>query len=115
VLSEYPEHAWRPWAFDRSPRGWWKDLAAAFAKSDQIALFVVREFYNDISDQYGVANPNDWAKIIDSVSATEKYRFAYFGGLGPILRGLFPGDIPEQTQSTLSSGVLGKISHMWVL
>jgi len=42
-MTEYPEIAWLPWLFTRTPRGWWFIVSRQFA-DDPVAEACVREF-----------------------------------------------------------------------
>jgi len=108
VQVEYPEVAWRPWRFDRSPRGWWQALQDRFPcispypnsesssphdipTIDPISEAVVRDFIELLAQRHGIGQLSDWYRIsheqLDSGTADQ---LKQLGRLPNVLQWLYP-------------------------
>jgi len=96
-MFAYPEHAWNPWQFKKSPNNWWQDLlhfifridADSFAKTAYVE--VLRIYIEDLEEKLGVKTHDDWYKVSrDNLAHYTTYRIDVLGGLLAILKKVYP-------------------------
>jgi len=101
TMTVFPDHAWRPWKFTRSPRGWWSDLASAFKHGDPLVTPVVRLVFDLVlAPNYKVAIPQEWiTKPIYMWGNSSDYHLVRFGPLSRVLREIYPEIDWDQVKS----------------
>lgn len=84
-LCEFPEHPWKPWKFAKTPRQWWKSVAALFFQGDAVAETILRVFLEEVEQL---------ADTLPTRDTGAERRLDYFGGLNELRKML------SSTQST---------------
>lgn len=96
ILSEMPDHAWRPWHFTSTPIAWWGNLVQLFNTRrpeirDPIAETVVRLFVEEVAQTLEVTQLDDWQLVnLNNIDANTMKRLNSLGGLLPLLTTLYP-------------------------
>jgi len=101
-MTEFPEIHWKPWKFDKSPRNWWELLGTVFQQSgggDIVAQTTLREYIDDLANQYNIRDLDDWMRHGAKVFAAEpESRLPRIGSLTTILSVLYPHHFQQQPQ-----------------
>lgn len=101
IMVEYADHAWMPWRFAKTPKSWWSDVSALFAKHDAVARCVVQLFLQDIGHQYGIEKLEDWNSVDTSkFTSTTTLHLADLGGLSFVLSQFLPQTVEEGKSHT---------------
>ena len=90
IITEFPEHAWTPWKFVKSPKGWWEMLADSFLAGHPAAETTVREYLEYLAQAYNVQTLSQWCTVPMRLEKTDSNRLAHFGGLMKLLTRLYP-------------------------
>lgn len=102
IITEYVEHAWKPWKFARTPRQWWRKLSQSFSQGDPKAYTVVRLFMDEIGEKLNITHHKDWIYVKDrDLQQTGAFtQVQYLGGLASIVFRLYP-ELQTQLDSAL--------------
>lgn len=98
VMTEFPEHPWRPWEFKKSIKLWWQNLAEEEARGNEIAAAAVREYLLLLAEKLGVQHVKD---IPFYNYPTVTLHLNYFGSIPALLSRL--GLLEAQKQTSTES------------
>lgn len=92
ILSHvYSPESVRIWKFQKTPSGWWSDLAAKFYAGDQSATALTKLFIADIAEQWQVRSLDDWYSVVHKIGKGRIYfQLSHFGSLERVLKCLHP-------------------------
>lgn len=91
VATEYPEHPWQPWHFARTSNGWAEALYRGLANSDIVATTTVQLFVEDVAQQLGVSQLEDWYRYsLNQLDPKIRHITATLGGLPHLLAIAYP-------------------------
>jgi len=100
LKTTFPEHDWKPWCMQKTPRNYWNKLADDFFRGDPNAKEEVMAYLEELADEYNVKSLSDWEHVATHLGSHKHlYRLAHFGSLGNLLRTLYPThnwQIPQQ-------------------
>ena len=107
VMDIFPDHPWRPWKFERSPKGWWNKLAISVAKGDKAAINVLKGYVEEeIAPKYKVTRMEDWYKLVDqNLDVVTSTRVSHFGTLKSLLQIVYP-EHPWEFSETATESAL---------
>ena len=112
VMVEYPEHAWKMWNFQKSPKAYWKELGQLFAFNSPIAKEAVRVFVEDVEKKLGLKSYLEWNEsVLMRLSKTDIKRLAYLGGAPSVLETLYP-DLDIEVDSRLRQVLNSKVKTL---
>lgn len=91
VMVTYKEHSWKPWKFERTPHGWWSELAAWFAAGDTYATAALREYILDIAQELQIKSMEEWHNVTpEKLRPSHSRHLDYLGRLPKVLKRLYP-------------------------
>lgn len=94
IMVEYPEVAWEPWKFVKSPNGWWLSVSRLFNAGDVVARTAVLVYFEHISKMHGITNLQEWREMrAELMNETEKRRISFLGKLPDVVESLYGGQI----------------------
>ena len=99
IMVEYPEHAWEPWKFAKTPRRWWELLSKSFAARTDLSLAVARLYLDWLTESYGEKIKTDFVE--SKLPKSVRLQLKYFGGLSTLVHSL-------DTNSTYLSAPVGQ-------
>jgi len=120
IMYVYKEYAWKPWKFERTPHGWWSELAAWSAAGDLSALTAMREYILDLASELNITTLDDWNAITTEIlGPTHSHHLKYLGELPRVLKRLYPDhqwqfEIAEEkrTIAFVGGGRFGMLTDM---
>jgi len=109
VVTEYPEHVWKPWRFDRVSKSWWHRAGTNYGKGDVCAEALVNELVLDVEQSLQITTPNQWF-LEPRTRIGEKIvrQFDAFGSLWLAVLSLHASMLP-----TLYTGTSGLVDNAW--
>jgi len=88
IMTEFPEHAWKPWNFSKTPRGWWEIAMQSIKSSDPVGECSVREFVEQIEAELGIRRVEDWNAV--QITYERGRQLSHLGGINFVLGCLYP-------------------------
>jgi len=90
-MVEYPEIAWKPYQFAKSPNFWWAAVGRGFRLDDPISLSIMRDYIEELAESYNLHSKSDWERFIAAKKPqTVMNRLNETGPLVEILAKLYP-------------------------
>lgn len=107
VMTEVPDHAWKPWRFRSTPRGWWKSVADLFKRGDIIGESCIRTYLEDFGFKTA-PGCLDAAKLLRNSNV--KYCLFYIGGVTELLNRLNNTNTSNNISFSNSDGMVPLLS-----
>jgi len=108
LLSEYPNHTWHVWLFDKTPKGWWTTIGSKLKTADPESIATIRAYLKHLEPSLGIKKPIEWIQITNKqLGSTAEKRFYAMGGLRQVLATVYAnefaseGNLPKTNVRTL--------------
>jgi len=81
VVTEFPEHWWKPWKFETTPHNFWTDILRNIQAGCPVAKSLLINFISDIAYSHGLTTlgPGILQTILPKLLKTERAILNYFG------------------------------------
>jgi len=93
IMTEYPHHSWKAWAFANSPKHWFADLSMLFRNGDPVSDAIARIYLEELAAKYSIHRQSDWSGLdLLQVNPTQHRQMEHFGGIMNLINRLYPTD-----------------------
>jgi len=90
-MTNFPDHCWSPWKFNKTPKTLWQLITDNFKNGDPAAECIFVDFISTIEEEYDVQTLDDWYSVpLSSIDRNMWNYVSHLGGLVGILARLYP-------------------------